>query len=462
MAVPAPYIENDCPILYIILAKIENPAHISSNIMKRKLGFFERALLISDRYAPFHIVSVLRLANAPEPHAIRRSLQLLQSRHPFLSARLLEERGVTYFASLVEPRLPLKILPRWNDEHWIQLTEVELENRIDLTTGPMFRCTYLYNSDQPQAEIIFAISHFIADSASVSRLMQELLTNCASASDKNSHTVKLLSPAPPAESRFPSAFRGVSLSMRKMRYAAGQMADEISHRLQTRGKRTPPVHEKKSRGHILSAQFPEDLIEPFAQRARRERVTLNSALNAALMLAVNRHLYAGQRLSMRTFAFADLRPYVQPPLEPENFACYISMLRYTVTVAGGMDFWSLARDLHGKMYSSFKSGEKFIANAMAEPLMKMVTQTRAFRMGATALNYNGVVPIRSDYGEIKVLGVYGFVSVFDLGPELSSQAQWFGDQLFWDFMYLEADMNREEAGVIVEEIMSIVRLNAIS
>jgi len=176
-----------------------------------------------------------------------------------------------------------------------------------------------------------------------------------------------------------------------------------------------------------------------------------------MLLAVNRHLYAGQQVLMRTFSFASLRPYVQPPLGDEDLACYISLLRYTVLVSGGVDFWSLARNLHKKIYSSLKSGDKFVAATLAEPLMKMVTRAKSFRMAATALNYSGVVPVQASYGNIRVIGLHGFVSVYDLGPEFSSEAQIFKDQLFWDFMYLEADMSREEANAIVEEIKSILK-----
>jgi hypothetical protein len=93
---------------------------------------------------------------------------------------------------------------------------------------------------------------------------------------------------------------------------------------------------------------------------------------------------------MRTFSFGDLRSYVDPPLHAENLGLYISMMRYTVNVRGDIDFWSLARDLHKMIYATLKSGDKFVASAMAESLMKMVTGLRAFRMCASALNYNGV------------------------------------------------------------------------
>ena len=424
--------------------------------MKRELGIFERAQFIADRYAPFHIVSVLRLENAPPPHIVQKSLTELQKRHPFISARLDYERGRYYFETFFDSALPFRINPRSNDDHWIQSVESELMTRIDVSTGPMFRCTYLYNEDHLQAEIILAISHSIADAASVSQLLHELMTLCASFLNGMPVSVSELAPAPTVESRFPTSFRGWRLSLRIMRYALAQMADEISYRVRSIGKRTPPFHRNASRGHILTVQFPVELVEPFAQRARKEGVTLNSALNAALLLSVNRHRYAGKKLPMRTFSFADLRPYVEPPLPAENLACYISMLRYTVDVKGESDFWSLARDLHQRIYTSLKSGDKFVAAAMIESLMKMVTKVNSFRLGSTALNYSGVVPVQAGYGRIRVNEVHGFVSPYAFGPEMASQVQLFNDALFWDFAYLEEDMNEGIAKKIVEEIEGIM------
>jgi hypothetical protein len=275
--------------------------------------------------------------------------------------------------------------------------------------------------------------------------------------DQKTVSLYELPPTPPAESRFPPAFRGLPLALHQLRYAAQQIIDEFVYQIQTRDKRIPPLHNHSSQGRILSTQLPEELTESLAKRARKEGMTLNSVLNAAMLLAVNRHLYAGQQVPMRTFSFASLRPYVQPPLGDEDLASYISLLRYTVLVSGGIEFWSLARNLHKKIYSSLKSGDKFVAATLAEPLMKMVISSKSFRMASTALNYSGVVPVQSVYGSIRVMGLHGFVSAYDLGPEFSAEAQIFNNQLFWDFMYLEADMSREEANAIVEEIKSILK-----
>lgn len=430
--------------------------------MRRELGAFERALWISDRHSPFHLVCVLRLEHAPPPGLVRKSLAVLQKRHPFLAARVVHAKGQHYFTKLPEPPLPFRSLSRWNDDHWILVVETELANRIDALTGPMFRCAYLYSETDARGEIVLALSHFIADAASASRLLHELMTICASIVDGKPVSVPELTPAPPVESRFPPAFRGWRLAVHTLRYALEQMKDEVSFRWVTRGGRVPPLHESATHGRILPIQLPEELVEPFAQRGRREGVTLNIALNAALLLSLNRQLYDGRRLPMRTFVFADMRPFVDPPLTPEHLACYISMLRYTVDVRGDGDFWSMARELHDKVYASLKSGDKFIASLMAEPLMKMVTGLMAFRMSAGALNYNGVVPVQTAYGGIGVVGVHGYVSAFELGPELSSQAGFFNGQLFWDFAYLEEDMSREKAEAIMDEIKGIMKSSVIA
>lgn len=78
------------------------------------------------------------------------------------------------------------------------------------------------------------------------------------------------------------------------------------------------------------------------------------------------------------------------------------------------------------------------------------------RMSTTALNYSGAIPLQVQYGKIKVKALHGFLSSFDLGPEVSAQARLFRDELWIDFMFLETDMDGEKAGKIVGEVKAIL------
>ena len=173
--------------------------------MKRELGSFERALVISDQHAPFHIVSVLCLENPPSPHILRHALKVLQNHHPFLASHIGLENGRYYLESLTNPPVPLHVLPRWNNEHWMQIAEVELGNRFDISIDPLFRCTYLYRDGDAHADVILSFYPSIVDSVSIAQLMSELLSTCAFFREQKTVSVYELDPAPAVESRFPPA-----------------------------------------------------------------------------------------------------------------------------------------------------------------------------------------------------------------------------------------------------------------
>ena len=84
--------------------------------MLRKLGILERAMLVTNRHAPFNIVSVLRMESAPSPDKVKAALGALQKRHPLLGARIVEGERQPYFESLPSMDFTFKTLERTGDE----------------------------------------------------------------------------------------------------------------------------------------------------------------------------------------------------------------------------------------------------------------------------------------------------------------------------------------------------------
>jgi NRPS condensation-like uncharacterized protein len=423
---------------------------ITEAAILRKLGTFERALFLSDRHSPFNVVTVLRLEHAPVPELIYDALGLLQKRHPLLQAGI----RAWQFERLSMPSFSFQVVEKQEETSWLDIVGQEMNTRLNPERG-LFRATYVYNF--PHGELFLTFHHVIMDAVSGMKLMDELLQICAT---KNSQVDELmplptLNLIPPVEEQFPASFQGLSGFMKLTRYAFAQGSDEIRFQWRMRGKRTPPVH-LGGRGFPLTLILPETLVDRLSKRCRVEKVTLNSLLNASILLAANRRLYAGVVLSMRTFSFADLRPYTVPSTPAEHLANYISMLRFTMEVSGGRDIWELTRDLHDKIYRALKQGDKFLASRMSESLIKMFVGMKSMRMGATALNYSGAVPLQTQYGEINVKGLHAFLSSFNLGPEVSVQARLFNNELWMDFMFLETDMEKEMAKKIVEEVRVIL------
>jgi hypothetical protein len=423
--------------------------------MLRKLGTFERALFISDQHSPFNVVCVLCLEQAPAPEMVRSALEAMRTRHPLLQACI---RDGSFVPSSL-PKASFEVISSKESADWMELAAREMNTRLDVEQE-LFRGVYKYTSQH--ADLILTFHHAIMDAASGMNLLDELMRICSadpSAAIKALHST--LEIVPPVERHFPSSHRGLTGSLRAIRYAFAQMCEEILFQWNVRGKRSPIIH-LGGRGFPMTLVLSETMVDILSRRCRVEKVTLNSLLNAALLLATNRHVYAGINTPMRTFTFADLRPFTVPPTTSESLANYISMLRFTVNVDGHGDLWDLAKVLHTKIYRSLKRGEKFLAVLLSEPMMKMFTTLKSMRMGASALNYGGAVPLEAQYGRIKVTELHAFLSSFDLGPEVSCQARLFHDRLWLDFMFLETDMDKGMAEDLIGEMKAILEFAAVS
>ncbi len=421
--------------------------------MLRTLGGFERALLIQDRKGPFHVVAVVQLDGAPAPDILRAALELLQRRHPLLAARIAHAKNRYFFEAIPNPPLPMSVLQRQGEDAWHAIAESELSARIDNDRGPLFRSTYLFEAEGAPAEIILALAHPIVDAPGCLMLVDELLGLSQQLMAGRAPEVSVLEIQPAAEDCFPPAFRGTAMARRVTRFLAQQVGAEIRYRWETRMHTVLPMR-RHSPGHILSMRFSSELTDRISRRARLEHVTLNSLLNAAMVLAVNRHLYGGRAMPMRTVTFATLRPYVSPPLSEPSLSPYITMLRYTIRVAPGRDLWNLAQDLQSQIQSSFRRGYKFVTARTTEQLIRIANRLQAFRLANTAMNYNGPVTLKAAYGSISVLGLHGAVSTVAVGPEYAAQVSLFREELWWDITYAESDMDRALAQRIADEIRS--------
>lgn len=423
--------------------------------MKRALGKFETATAITDENFPWNIVGVLRMEGMPSPYILRQALDILQERHPFLKVRLTKVGGHYFHESGSIPTIPNKVLQREGNDDWIKIAEYDLNHRVDSERGPLLRSTCLMG-EGGLGEIILAVHHSIVDGKSMETLFHELLSACAAIESGEEFEEKVhLSPLPPVETHFPPEFKGFRLKWKILVFFLQQMGDEFSYQFRLRGKRKPPINEK-AQGRIIPMRIPEDLTTGLVRRSRKERVTLNSLVNAAMLLSVQKHLYGGDDLPMRYMSMADLRPYLRPPAPQSEFGCYISPMRFTIQMHKKEDIWSLARRISDQIYATSKHGGKYLASVMGEQFMRMTFALRKFRMCTTATSYAGASPLKQSYGPYQVTGIRGFVSNFGLGPEYSAQVSLFNDELWWDILYLDTDMNHEQAQGIADEMRRLV------
>jgi hypothetical protein len=427
----------------------------------RYLGRFETAQALTDSYSPFNVVAVLHLENGPAPGNIKNALNVLQSRHPALDVRLGKQKNRFYFQPGDVPPLPCQFIEQMGPNHWKTIVEAELNKKIDAFTGPLARCTCLYrtgDAGKSAAEIIMTFHHAIVDAASGARLLHRLLDLAASAAPQvpgceDNETRTTLQK--PAEYFFPPRFKGIRMLPRGLSFLVRQMRDEMTFR-RKRKKFPGDMINDDARCRILTMQLTGECSSALARRCRKERVTLTDALSTAQLLAVRKHRFQDAEIPCRIFSFADLRPFLNPPMTSDYLGSYFTMMRFTVSSYDGGTFWTRVKRLNRRTLTAYKRGDKFLYSFFSPMVMKMVINMKSQRMGAAGLSYSGPLEIDETYGNTRVNDFHAFVSNLSLGPEYTGLARLFRGSIYFDLVYLDTDMDAGEAQTIAGEMRSIL------
>jgi len=429
----------------------------TESVESRALGAFETAQALTNAHTPFNVVVVLPLGNGPGEPTLRRSLDAVQVRHPLLRAKLEPDKRGFRFIPSPHP-IPLESLERSDDSAWMQVAENELGRALDTESGPLVRCSRIAGGESESAsELILTFHHAIIDATSGANIVRELLTACAAIESGEPPQLGPALPLMPAEDDlFPDAAPGGRRRSSVAGFLLRQLADEIGYRLRTIGARRPPVYPQ-GRCRVLCRRMAEDRTAALVRACRGRRLPLNSALNAAMLVAVHRLLYDGKATIFRHFNFADLRQVLRPPVSAEHLGSYHAMLRVTVPMPSKADLWATAAEVNKRISAGARRGDTFASVRLSAAMMRPILKQRRQRMGTTALSYTGPSRLPRRFGSIEVSNPEIFISNLTLGPEYTAQASLADGELRWNIVYLDCDMDRAAADRISDEMLDILR-----
>jgi hypothetical protein len=422
---------------------------------ERPLGSFEEAQAITGQHFPYNLVAVIGLEGLSIRDRLRGALDGLQHRHPLLRSHITWERKRPCFR-IGADEIPLRFTERRHDRAWIELVEEELVTAFDSTRGPLARCAYLPPPEgEPASEVVITFHHAIVDGVAAGRFAHDLLSACGGSAPEEKTEVSSVTFPVAADEHFPARFRGARRLMPSALFLGGQLIDEAAFRWRTRGQRARP-DAGAGRCRIYTMIFSEAETDAIVRASRRRRVTLTGLFEAAILLAVLRHRYPGKTLPHRYFAFPLLRPYLEPPISDESFGSYLTTLRLTIEASDKDDIWDLASRIHRQLHEAAKAGEKFLASLSSPFSMRTVFRQQSCRMSTTALSYTGPARLDSHYGDLRLRELHAFVSNFAIGPEYTAQVRLFRRKLWWDILYLEADMDEQQARGIADDIHELL------
>ena len=428
----------------------------SSSVRRsRDLSSFERAQLLTAESSPFNLVIGLGVEGTLAEESLRAALGHLQLTHPLLAARLIGKPATARFELGGVPPIPLRALRRTPETNWIAAVEAELSTGFDRQSGPLMRCILLGPERAGgRQDIILTFHHVIVDAASAFSIIHDLLGLCGTETPATRPPPSAELP-PSADSLFPGRYRGVSRAWASCRFLAREMADELAYRWRTRAHPARP-HPGKARCRALPLALSESETETLVRATRIRRLTLNTALNAALLVALVRRRYPGTTLPHRYFLFPTLRPHLEPPVPAHCDGSYLTTLRLTVTASDSSDVWALAAEIQDQVGQAGERGDKFLAALFSPLSMKLVLAQSARRMGTIGLSYTGARPFEERHGDLRLTGLHAFVSNLPIGPEYTAQARIFRGRLWLDILYLDVDMSEDQAQTIADELRTVL------
>lgn len=424
----------------------------------RELSRIEQALTLSHIVYPMTAVCVLRLTGAPPAGKLRQALDLLQRKQPLLRSSIIRKGSSYYFVPLEsETEIPLSIIERISENQWEAQVRSEINTGWGNGAGPLMKAVYLKGqTDGNNAEILLAFHHAVADHISILFLVESILRVAAGMEfDPGADAGVSEYHSPRLESRLPRSFKGIFLLPRLFRVVLSQLREEKNYRKHTILTPDHPIPET-SLNDILTIRFNEQITGGLVRWSRQNRISLNSMIGAALIIAVNCLRYSGNDKWMRLILFAGLRHYLRPSVSPCEMGSMISMLRFTFPVSRDQDFPDLARQLNGAVEKSVRRGDPFIFALLSKLLIRQTIRKQDARLGHAALSYVGPLKLAEKYGTIGLSGIHAFITNNRLGPEFTGFGKIFRGELSLDLNFLTSEMTREEAEGLAAKIYQLL------
>ena len=258
---------------------IQKDEHIQESVFKRKL--------LSERIhyrAPFNYVILTAKIEGKIPvDSLKNALDKVSIKHPLLRSRIeLEEDGTAWFIPRDGRELPVEVVNKQSDIHWIEKTIDEYKKPFQLEKGPMIRFILLDSPDS--SDLLVVCHHSICDGISLVYLLRDIMTFLDNP-DKEAGPL----PAPPVLDIhcFPGSARIGLLPRLVFGYFNNSWKKQKKVFREEDYRKIYKNYWDKEKLNIITHSMDEESVNSLVLRCRKEGVTVNSAVSTAFIIAQN-------------------------------------------------------------------------------------------------------------------------------------------------------------------------------
>ena len=327
---------------------------MSENLKAKK---YERKITPIERLftrSPYSIVTmVARIKGNISESMLRDAVSKVQQRHPNLRVRIIEDDDRDpWFTSEGAKEIPVEIVPRESDDHWIKVVQESCQIPFEFDAQPAIRFVLLQSPNI--SELIILCHHIICDGLSLAYLARDLMVHLG---EPTREVEVLPDPLPIDLNNIP---KDVSVNA-IVRYFINRInkkweQDKIFFD-QEDYRNLNEAYWMNYQHQMFSVELSEAQTFALVDRCRKEKVTVNSALTTAFAGAQT--IVQGEKPFHSSIGVAgSLRDRLQRPVgEVMGFFAGMVTLKYKYN--SNIEFWENARRFHRKVKPLFNNRNLF-------------------------------------------------------------------------------------------------------
>jgi hypothetical protein len=421
--------------------------------MGRPLSYIEKTIWVVDLIARQNFVMVARVSGTLTEPVLRQALDLVQAKHPPLRWKIKESDPPEFVLDNV-PKIPLRIIERKGDDHWIEEAEKEIDGAFPFTEGPFVRVVQLVSKDKEECDLLVSFCHIASDATSGVTIVNELLTIAGKLA--RGETV-----VPEAPLAIPPSSADALRKDLEFPPDPGLGDEEESVEL-TPDVNVPP-EERVTR--IIFRTLSQSETKKLVAKCREQDTSVHGALCAAFFQAVMGEARKSPDvpdegpLMISCLTPVGIRHLFTQSLE-QDVGYYITFALHRQRIDENASLWNEARKVKQAIQEEVKYGRdiKAILNfgdfvkSFSNPI-DLVREINSSNPPVVATNM-GRLNIPEQFGDLKLQTLHYPVALhFDAKSGFSFSVTTFRGIMNIDFLYSDPYISRERAVKMVDDTM---------
>lgn len=390
-----------------------------------------------------NVVIISRIKGNLTKNILRKSLDLLQYRHPRLGSHIVYSSNSLKFETQGTQAIPLQVLINSEPNFWQTVVVHELNTGFQ-SSQVLLRAILIKQIENIQQNyLITTIHHAIIDALCGVHLHSEILQCCQKlALGQEITNFPRLSVLPSLENL---------IANREKKNPELQKPIQEIYTLPI--ERFVPHQERQCR--LTYQQIETRLTNKIIKSCKDKQTTVHGAICAAMMLALadqidrkDKDFYFSCRSSV------DMRKRITPPISHENLAVMVSALTSFHSLSETTAFWDLAKKVSQQIKDRLETEEIYnvILNYKkgAEYLLESLDLTR-FSIFVTNI---GKVGIASNYEPLELEAISYALSTTVMGSVFGVAVSTFQDKMSLNFIWAKPLINQEKIESLISKTIS--------